>query len=400
MSYFLAVIYMVLVFLPNEIAAFVGSVRLEPYRIILLLAAAGVIANVLKKPLESFEKYLLASVLWSMLAILVKHGSGGIQTAIIYFLEVWVGFYIGYFAIRNKDKFISLIKIYFGFLVVLAPFAILESQTGYRLLHVVAGQVSGVYGEPYLAGDYFRYGVHRSSTIFSHPILYAVCTAAVMPFLFSRARLSKFRILYWGASFCALYAAMTSAAFLMVMIIIFLRIVDLLSKKISGLKSGIIYGFWGMVIFLEIFSNQGAIRFLMNIVALNPGTAFMRYLQIEFSKDDILSHPFFGISGDWTRPFWIPPSIDNYWIVVALDSGLPGLILLVLFWYTLAMALYRHRMLSPDRLMFFSFTSVFALGVAAITVDYFDRAQILIYFLFGMYAGLLNLLRENSVVKN
>ena len=41
----------------------------------------------------------------------------------------------------------------------------------------------------------------------------------------------------------------------------------------------------------------------------------------------MLRHPLFGIglSSDWGAPWWRPPSVDNYWLVVAMRYGLPAL---------------------------------------------------------------------------
>ncbi len=41
----------------------------------------------------------------------------------------------------------------------------------------------------------------------------------------------------------------------------------------------------------------------------------------------MLRHPLFGIglSSDWGQPWWRAPSIDNYWLVVAIRYGLPAL---------------------------------------------------------------------------
>ena len=387
--------YLYLSFLPNEIAIFLGGVRMEPYRLFLIGYFIYALVNGKNTLQHGFERYLVAALVWVALSNIVRRGGDGIEPSVIYFLEVWVGYLIGRNAITSIAVFKRYIENYLLLLLIVVPFAIYESQTGHRILHVWASKLSGVYAEHYLGPDYFRYGVHRSSTIFSHPILYSVCASVLFTYVISKAYGGAKKALYSIAVVTSLLTAMTSAGFLMVFLAIILIVIERLSKTINILKPMILYGGAFMLVVIELLSDRGAVKFIMSSLALNPQTAYMRYAQYEYSKDDIMANPLWGTGGEWTRPLGIPGSIDNYWIVMALQFGLFNLVMMVLFWVGLARGLYVIR--NASSYFFYAYVSMTALGIAALTVHFFDRAQILAYMLLGTYSGLIVMYRRSSI---
>lgn len=380
--------YLYLCFLPNEIAVFIGSVRFEPYRLFLIFYFFFSVYRGTNGLLFDYEKYLLAAIGWvSISNISTMPGFTGIEPSLIYFLQLWVGYTIGRNAIRSIGSFRVFIGRYLGLILILAPLALYESQNGYRLTHVLASKITGIYAEPSLGQGYFRYGVHRSSTIFSHPILYSVCATAMFIYVISNFYSGFIKSAFLLSIVAALYTAMTSAGFLMVMIIATLLMIERVSKSIHILKPMLVYGGILTLVVIELLSNRGAVKFLMSTLAFNPQTAYMRYAQFEYTKDDIMRSPWFGINGEWTRPIGIPGSVDNYWIIMALEYGLPNLLLMVVFWYKMGRLLYLER--EKHAYVFFAYLSLASIGIAALTVHLFDRAQILTYLILGVYAGLL-----------
>jgi hypothetical protein len=66
---------------------------------------------------------------------------------------------------------------------------------------------------------------------------------------------------------------------------------------------------------------------LASYLSLDPESAYDRVLQLRYGSDSVANHPFFGIgSGEWVRPEWMGPSIDNFYLLVAITYGLPSLI--------------------------------------------------------------------------
>ncbi len=82
--------------------------------------------------------------------------------------------------------------------------------------------------------------------------------------------------------------------------------------------------------FLQVFTSRGAIVFLINKVTFNPQTGYMRLHIWTYGKATVLDNPIFGIGlNDWLRPTWVPPSVDNFWLLTAMRHGLPAALLLL-----------------------------------------------------------------------
>jgi hypothetical protein len=93
-----------------------------------------------------------------------------------------------------------------------------------------------------------------------------------------------------------------------------------------------------------------------------------------------MRNPWFGfIPSHYTRPFWLAPSIDNWWLGIMMRSGIPSLILLALCALFMWIAIARRQ--GPPL-----FNQVIILGAA--TVAYFGKLQPLFAFYMGMGAAL------------
>jgi len=315
------------------------------------------------------------------------YGMRGLEPGLILFLEVFLSFIIGRSAVRNSldlEKVVKLLAILF---VVLAPFAIMESMSGYRFTHIVAARVMGTGVIENLGEGYFRYGVHRASTIFSHPILYSICTAMLVPLVF--VTFKKFRLtLYSSGLFVAIVTSMSSVGFLMIIIQSLFWTVEHISFKFKGIKKLIVIFSLFSFVLISLISNRGPVKLFISLVSLNQETAYMRYLQWQFSIDDIVSSPWVGIGfNEWTRPYWMQSSIDNYWLNTALVSGVPAIILLFLFFTFCTQRLYHIWNKTKNPLVFSFFLSLVSVIFAGFTVDFFDRAQLFIFLGIGMFIG-------------
>jgi hypothetical protein len=106
----------------------------------------------------------------------------------------------------------------------------------------------------------------------------------------------------------------------------------------------LLFFFGGAVLgMVQLAYPGGLVAFVINTFAYNQQTGWGRTEILEYGGASVLRHPFFGIglSSDWGAPWWRPPSVDNYWLVVAMRYGLPALIFL---W--LGIALHAARMMA------------------------------------------------------
>ena len=78
---------------------------------------------------------------------------------------------------------------------------------------------------------------------------------------------------------------------------------------------------------IQLAYPGGLAAFVIDTFAYNAQTGHGRTEILEYGSASVLRHPLFGIalSSDWGAPWWRPPSVDNYWLVVAMRYGLPAL---------------------------------------------------------------------------
>jgi len=385
-SWILVVVYLVLMTIPSELYFNVLGVRLELYRIFLVLVSFVFIKDFLRfNRFQLPEKMLFLYCFYCFIGFLINHGVGGIQSGIILFLEIFVGYFIGLSIAGSAAKFKRVLGFISVFYFLMIPFAIIESQNGYRLLHVFFAELVGNPVLDYLGDSYLRHGLHRASTVFSHPILYSVCAVMFIPIYFALYHKAKAAFLISGI-YVAMITSVTSVGFLMVLLQVGMVVLKYISKFYRNVFKHVVLLSLFSFLILNFLSNRGPVLLFVQTMALNPDTAYARYLQWFYSFDDIQANPFFGIGFyEWSRPFWMLISIDSFWLMTVLQNGIPALVFLFMF-FTVSTKRYWVAWRTTNSILFFAyFVSAFSVIFAAFTVDYFDRAQLMVFLLFGFF---------------
>lgn len=381
----LCVIYIILIFIPEEFHWLAGQIRLEPYRIFLIFAALLLIPKLIKHKYDRKELALLAYCGLCAVSYIYVHGAQGIQSALILTLEVLISYFIGISINGDLKKLKKCINLIMTFFLILAPFAIIESQNGYRLFHVAFAKMIGTETLEVLSGDYFRHGLYRASTVFSHPILYSVIATMYLSLVFHLYRQPAKALFFFGVA-TAIITSVTSAGLLMVILIAALYLMQKIKKNIPYIYKIAVTISLLSYTFLSIASNRGPVQVLIQVSSLNPETAYTRYLQWQFASIDIFNNPIFGIGfNEWTRPFWLSSSVDSYWLVTVLQNGIPALLALSTFFILSLKQYWNEFNITSDKLFFCFFVSICAFTLAAFTVDYFDRAQLMLFLTMGLY---------------
>ncbi|MFK4751342.1 hypothetical protein [Oceanobacter antarcticus] len=384
-------LFLVFSFIPNEAYLSIGGVRFEAYRILLIFYFFAAVGDLAREKMQFFEKMLFCYCLWCSLSFMYIYGVGGIQTSLIQFLEMYMVYFMGrmYTLRAGWYGLIKFLKIIGAFFILMIPLAVYESQTGNRITHSVVGAIFGNYAASFAGYNYFRMGVFRSSVIFAHPILYSVIAfSMLLPvlYVFKGGRRNIYLFSYVVAGF----TAMTSAGFLMLIVQLGFVVLEKISLKISLFKRIFYFLVFAFLVYLEVFSNRGALKFLIMSISLDPVTAFTRYIQWDQAWDDIIDNPFFGIGfEEWSRPSWLGYSIDSYWLLAMVNNGLVSIVFLSAFWVGMVRNVYTMYKMTNDFVYYIFFAVVMSLIFAAFTVDLFDRAQTLTYLYFGIISGLI-----------
>ncbi len=385
------VIFLVLtVLVPVEFGFYIGPLFFTWSKAYLFVMSFGIIPiALLRSRLELFDWLLIALALWTFVAFLVSFGvSHGLEGAGTYVIEVMTVYLMVRLSLRSYEQMVGIIRLLFWLVLISTIVAIPEALLKHRFVHEFAEFVTGIH---YFFSNEERRGLLRAASFFEHPILFGVfCAVLLSPTWFTThgfARLVKVGVIASGT-----YLSLSSAPLLMfvaqVVLIMVERATRWLNRRVAVFAAGSV----ALVTFLQVFTGRGAIGFI-TLLMLDPATAWYRKAQIDYSLDDVLRHPFFGIGAEeWTRPAWVSASIDNQFIAMALRGGIPALVLFLATLYLIWRALARIDATGQPR-VFSQLRNgwglmMVALLLGGLTVTYFGRMQPLMAFYAGLGASL------------
>ena len=388
----LALLLAVALMIPTQFSFAPGGVLLTPLRLaLILLVLPGVMMFLSRQPMRlySFDVFYIAFSLWTGVAMIVNRGVGpGIERAGQFVLESAVIYVILQGSLRTLSQIRAIYRFFFWCCVVLLILAIPEIMAGEHILQNFFNEMAGLRPlEGSLAGE--RLGFMRVTSIFAHPILYGLFNASLFAMLWYFARSGTQRLFYCVIVVLGTFVSLSSGPMLVTLIQLGLIITEYLTRQIK--KRALLIGsaIAAMLIFVHFASNRG-IFVLMVLFTLSPASAYNRRQIWENGIDDVLRSPIFGIRPEtWTRPFWMKPSIDNYWLFQAMQGGIPSVLFVALAIALIIRCLYRRpaRELPPalEGLRRGWLFLIIAMILCGATVHFFDKMQP--YFAFVVATG-------------
>ena len=79
----------------------------------------------------------------------------------------------------------------------------------------------------------------------------------------------------------------------------------------------------------------------------------------------------------------MPLSIDSFWLMTVLQNGYLALLPLCLAFFISMRSYWAAWRLKGELIYFLFFISLFSIVFAGFTVDFFDRAQLMVFFMMG-----------------
>jgi len=385
-----AIFLMLTVLVPVEFGFFVGPLFFTWSKLFLFVftpVAFVLAASRLK--LYAFDWVIIAHVVWSVFAFLVMFGPGeGLEMAGTFAIETLTVYLLVRLYVRTPQDVMGTLGLLLVLAAVAMALAVPEALSGRRYVHEFARSITGHW---YNFSDETRLGMLRAASTFEHPILFGMfCAALLAPLWYATTGIV--RIVCVGFIGLGTFFSLSSAPLLVFVAQAGLIVVERVTKWLKGRVKIISLGLLGMVVALELFTGRGAIGWV-TMVMLNPATAWYRKAQIEYTMDDIMRHPLFGIGAEtFTRPHWLSGSIDNHYIFLALRSGLPAVIFFLLACYLIWRVLARIDLATqPEafaRLRKGWGLMMAGLLLGAVTVTYFGRMQPLFFFYIAIGASL------------
>lgn len=371
-----------------------GPLFLTDLRILLLIMVVPLTLRMLAGAYGSIlpaDIFFLLYVGWATIALAVNNPDRVIQNAGSTGIEFIGGYVLARAYIRNVQQFATLSRYLLYMVAGTLPLALFETLTGHpiiiELLQRVPGLTTSV--SPALADP--RFGLTRVQAVFAHPIHYGLfCTIAFslcyvgMKGLMSDARRTTLAIV---SAFCALLS-LSSGALLAVALQILLIGWAFALRNVRTRWLVLLGLFAFAYVAVDLVSNRSPYKVFLTYATFSSGTAYWRSLILEWGLYNIGQHPVFGIGlNDWVRaPFMYSPSIDNFWLIVAMRYGVPAFIFIVSGY---VWSLWRIGMRDFDadpilwqfrRAWVFSFVG---LSFTLVTVDVWGVMYSFVFFIFG-----------------
>lgn len=390
------IIFLLICFLcPVELSLFVGEFRLPPHRIALLILIPIAASRFLLRAdtnLRVYDLLFVAFGVW-LLAVYTAHGTGA--SGFVYggslALESTASYLIARAWVRDVATLHQTLKVTLAIIVVAALIALPETFLGRNFTHDLMAQLTG-YQHPISVRT--RLGLTRAYGTFDHPIHYGTFCAALMAMFWYAERRTITRVkratFISGATFLGLSSAPILCLLVQGGLIVWERMTRGLASR-----------FWltmaaGVVAYMVVaaLATRSPVAILATGLTLDSSTGFYRLLIWNFGLENVWAHPMFGIGlADWARPHWmVSDTIDSFWLVTAMRSGIPSVVILLLAILSLAIAVNRRGVKNKSALVrglsrgwLFS---LIALCFIATTVHFWNVSVTFFFFFLGLAGAL------------
>lgn len=325
----LAIILLIILILPNELAFAIGDVVFTPIRFVLFLIAIPVAFRfVVSSRIYCFDILYILFALWTGFSIIVNRGITGVQGAGQFILESVI-IYMSAVVFLNSYK--KIFQFLSGFVIIITTLVIAAIPEVILERHIILDFFASVMGKPDvrdgLGGE--RFGIMRAATVFRHPIHFGVFCASAFALVWYAFPSGFGRLWRLGVSVIGAFLAISSGPILALMIQIFSCLIEATTRWLKNRASIFTIGLSFFLVSVHLLASRGLFA-LVAIFALNPSTAYHRKHIWENGIDDVLRSPLFGIRPEtWTRPHWMQPSVDNFWLFQAMQGGIPSVIFLI-----------------------------------------------------------------------
>lgn len=388
---FVGLFYILL--LPGQFGVRLAGLALPLYRFVLLAGLAYIVAAFVTRRvrLQLPDFGIIAMVLWICASMsVVMDGATAFSGSGAQLIDIGLAYFFARVTIRDsRDLRITLILLAPGLVLIGMDMAV-EMALGRPIYQLAASAITGQ-PPPDVS---IRFGLLRSMGPFPHAIGAGMFMGSFLPIYGMSGIRGWPKLAGLLAAVCGFFS-ISSAAILSLGMGAALIFYHWMTELAAQITWKLLLALTGLILFVaEAGTNSGVLGLVMRFASLNKVTGYYRILILKYGSASVVAHPLFGIGyHEWARPLWMGPSIDNYWLLLAVQYGVfPAIALLLVVGCTL----YRMgRNLSPqpvvDRRLMIGVAitiAVFALGLVSVAI--WAQPQIWFYSLLGIGVSLAN----------
>lgn len=377
--------------MPTEFSLFLGSVRLPPHRVVLLIFIVPALIRLIRSPdirLNHFDVLFLLYAAWTATTYCLNDGLGeGFQYGASLAIESFGGYLIARAYVRDLATLRAVFALLFVIMGLVSTVALAEALSGQILVHDALHKLTGYH---YPVGIEKRAGLTRAYVTFDHPILYGAFCASLFAPVWCLYRDAFGRGWRSGSVAGAAFLGLSAAPLLTIGVQAIIIGLERITRGIEARLKMLFGGLGVLYLLIEVLSTRPAIEAIATRITFDPWTAYYRVQIWTFGLENVARSPWTGIGlAEWERPDWMASaSVDAYWLVVMMRSGIPALLLLLLaiglLMRSANQAARPFRGSDEARLVFAWTTSLVALGLAGLTVHYWNAILAYSFFFLGL----------------
>lgn len=327
-------VYFACIMLPIRFT--IGPLQMTGLRLYVLMLIPFLLYKLAQRDRVSVDFLLFFFVLWTYVAMVVNTPAQAVEHAGITLLELYGGYAIARCYITTAALLQRLIKTLTWLILCCLPLAVFETLTGRPIVVEAIAAVPGLASVDVVTIAP-RLGLERVQAVFAHPIHFGLFCSTAISLLFiglSDCLTATKRIMGLAIIVVTAFLALSSGAFLSILIQVFLIGWALLFAKLPHKWVWLLLGCGAAYVFVDLISNRTPIRVFFSYATFSAHNAYWRGLIFEWGMVNVFDNPVFGIGlNEWVRPhFMHSGSMDNFWLAVAVRYGLPGFALLAVAW--------------------------------------------------------------------
>ncbi|MGF1650853.1 MAG: O-antigen ligase family protein [Hyphomicrobiaceae bacterium] len=376
---------------PSELSLHVADLRLPAHRVAILLILPFAVWRLTARGdvrWRIFDIALLGYASWALLAFTL-HGraAGGFVYGGSIALESFGAYVIARAYVRDFDTLQRTLEVLMIAVVTALLLALPEMLLGQHFTHDLLQRLTGHY---HLRVIEQRFGLTRAMGTFDHPIhlgTFAATTVALVWFNGKRVRrrLQAIAVII-ATTACALSSAPMLSAALQAGLLGWERV----TRGLKGRVLILVAMLSSALMVVSLVSTRSIPMLIATGATIDPWTGYYRMQIWNWGLKTVERHPWFGIGlADWERAWWMhSASVDSYWLLVAMQTGLPSLLLLiaavVLIVSFASIRARRWDTPEADGALRGWVIALAALCLVAVTVHYWNVTHSYFFFVLGL----------------
>jgi hypothetical protein len=403
---FVPVLLAVLFFIPPEISAKVLGIVIMPYRIALLVLIGPALARLWAHRGPALYDIIIGVYIVPVFASMIyNHGVDGVFSGGLAALETSGAYFIARAYIGSTRAFRAFAETWIAMALLVLPFLLAESVLHHDLIHPFARALMGgqtgvdiANAHPTLASRQERFGLYRVSGPFAHPILCGVAYAMLLPYVLLLYR--GFKRTFCAAALALGIALTVSTDPILILVVELASCFGLYWSATRPWRSplpNILLAGVPLWIVLNAIASRPLFTVLATRLAFDSWTGYYRTLIWQYGLASVAAHPLFGIGyHDWVRPLWmVAPSIDSYWLLIAMRHGVFAVTLLAAaYLVALAKLLSAYGNLAWQKpglrtIGAICFSVLLGLTISGLTVDYWGATAMIVPIFAGIAVNIL-----------